>query len=385
LNILILIRFFSPEVGGSEFLFCTIAELLAKNGHNVWVITNKLEGVNYIQHPNIKTIFVSSHPLSDLKKWKQQYKINFIFSSLSKGMKIIKNEKIDIIHSNLFEPTIASSILSSLTSKPHILTIHDITPIKKEFLEGWNKQKKNSRLKSFFGTSINKTILRLKHDAIHTVSRKTKEDLENFYKNKPIHVIANSIPLKNEEKIATIPFQFVYIGRLVFHKNIPLVLRAIKKVMSRYPKVTLIIAGDGDYRKKLEKIVAELAIQQNVIFKGHVTEEEKQRLLASSQALVFPSLFEGFGLVILEAFMQKTPALVSDVRPLSDIVEHKETGLVIPAHDENEWANAMENLIQDPKLALKMGEAGRKVLEERYSLEIFYNKILAMYEKVLKN
>jgi len=150
LNILILIRFFSPEVGGSEFLFCTIAELLAKNGHNVWVITNKLEGVNYIQHPNIKTIFVSSHPLSDLKKWKQQYKINFIFSALSKGMKIIKNEKIDLIHSNLFEPAIAASILSSLTSKPHILAIHDITPMKKEFLEEWNKQKENSRLKSFF-------------------------------------------------------------------------------------------------------------------------------------------------------------------------------------------------------------------------------------------
>jgi len=384
LNILFLIRFFSPDVGGSEFLFCTIAELLARNGHNVWVITNKLEGVNYIEHPNIKIIFVSSHLLSDLKKWKQKYKINFIFPAINKGRKIIKNEKIDLIHSNLFEPAYAASILSSITSVPHILTIHDTTPIKKEFLEDWKKQKKNSKLKIFFGTLIFKTVFKLKHDAIHTVSNKTKEDLEKFYKNKPIHVIQNSIPIKSAQKVPVVPFQFVYVGRLTLHKNLPLALRAIKKLASKYPKIKLIIAGDGDYRKHLEKIVSALGIQQNVVFKGHVTEDEKYRLLASSQALVFPSLFEGFGLVILEAFMQKKPVLVPNVRPLSDIVEDQKTGWILGKNDEGQWAKTIENIIENPKISIKMGNQARKVLEEKYSIEVFYQNILNMYQTVLK-
>jgi len=82
--------------------------------------------------------------------------------------------------------------------------------------------------------------------------------------------------------------------------------------------------------------------------------------------------------------MKKTPVLVSDVRPLSDIVENEKTGLVLPVNDEKKWARAMEKLIQYPELALKMGEEARKVFEEKYSMDIFYKQIINMYEKVIK-
>lgn len=384
MNILILIRFFSPDVGGSEFLFCTIAEILAKNGHNVWVITNKLNGVRYIQHKNITTTFISSYNLDVLKKWKQTYKLKFIISAINKGKKIIKQNKIDIIHSNLFEPAIAASVLSTLTSIPHILTIHDVTPIKKELLEQWVKQENNSKLKGYLGIKIFKFIFKLKHAAIHTVSNKTKDDLKNFYKEKPIYVIENSIVIKEETKVRVNQMQFVYVGRLTLHKNLPLVLRVVKRIQSRYPNVKLIIAGDGDYRKHLEKIVSDLKLEDNVIFKGHVTEAEKEKLLASSQALVFPSLFEGFGLVILEAFMQKKPVLVPNVRPLSDIVEDQKTGFILDKDDEEQWTKTIENMIENPEISLKMGNQARQVLEKKYSAESFYKNILNMYQTVLK-
>src|SRR5437899_6874528 len=112
-----------------------------------------------------------------------------------------------------------------------------------------------------------------------------------------------------------------------------------------------------------------------------MSEQEKQRLLCMSQALVFPSLIEGFGLVILEAFACKKPVLVSNVRPLSDIVEDKITGFVTSPDDSGQWAKAMEQIIKDPEKAQKMGNAAREVLETKYNVQVMQNKILRMYHE----
>jgi len=170
------------------------------------------------------------------------------------------------------------------------------------------------------------------------------------------------------------------VGRLVFHKNIQVVIKSLKLLKEKFPKISLVIIGKGPYRPQLEKLVSEANLQKNVIFKGHVSEEEKNHLIASSQALVFPSLFEGFGLVILEAFMQKKPVLVSDVRPMSDIVENKKTGLVISPNDERKWAEAIELILSDQNNATKMGTSGREELEAKYSIDSMGKQILKMYE-----
>jgi len=384
MNILILIRFFTPSVGGSELLFCTIAEKLAENGHKVWVISNKLKGLEYPQHENITTVFVSTHDKQIIKKWSQFNKIKYFFYTLNAAFKIVRNEKIDIIHTNPFEPIVVGSILSFFSSKPHIMTIHDLTPINKKVLEEWINKTKNKKFKAILGSIIMKTIFRLNHAAIHTVSEKSKDDLVSFGEKKPIFVIENAIPLRERIDVSVNPLQFVYVGRLVLYKNITIVLQALKLVKKNFPKVIFIIAGDGDYRENLEKTVIDLGLSDNVFFKGHVSDEEKFQLISSSVAFIFPSLYEGFGLVILEAFMKKTPVLVSDVRPLSDIVENEKTGLILPVNDEKKWARAMEKLLQYPELALKMGEEARKVFEEKYSMDIFYKQIINMYEKVIK-
>ncbi|MDE1727528.1 MAG: glycosyltransferase family 4 protein, partial [Thaumarchaeota archaeon] len=84
--------------------------------------------------------------------------------------------------------------------------------------------------------------------------------------------------------------------------------------------------------------------------------EEKLQLISSSVALAFPSLCEGFGLVILEAFQQKKPVLVSDIRPMSDIVSHRNTGFVLNPYSEETWAGHMLELAQNNQLASKMGQ-----------------------------
>jgi glycosyltransferase involved in cell wall biosynthesis len=108
------------------------------------------------------------------------------------------------------------------------------------------------------------------------------------------------------------------------------------------------------------------------------------KLISSSNALVLPSLCEGFGLVILEAFSQSRPVLVSNLRPMSDIVTHESTGFVLDPHDQNVWASHLLKLIKNPELALTMGQNGNKILISQYGQESMYQKLLNMYNGNIK-
>ena len=101
MNILLLSNFFSVGLEGTAIVFIHIAELLAKNGHKVWVVTNKFEGVEYPKHNNLKIVFIST-PQKYQKNRRTTMKntIQYIFSTIKTGLAITKNEKIEIIHPN---------------------------------------------------------------------------------------------------------------------------------------------------------------------------------------------------------------------------------------------------------------------------------------------
>lgn len=384
MNILLISYYFLPGFEGSTSLFTIIADMLAKNGHKVWVITHKFEGLEYKTHPNIKIVFVSSELLFGENKTSLSKTIRFILAAIRVGLQIIKKEKIDIIHSNAIA-ALAGTWISYLSSKKHIMLLHDVYSVDPNFWKEWKKQKGNSGLNALLGRLLEKIYKNSRYAAIHTVSEASRDDLIKFGIKKPIYVIHNAIPIKEAEDVKINPYQFVYVGRLVFYKNIQVVVRALKLVKEKFPKINLIIIGKGPYRNDLEKLVEQYGIQNNVTFKGHVSEEEKNHIIASSQALVFPSLFEGFGLVILEAFMQKKPVLVSNVRPMTDIVEHQKTGLILPAHDEKAWAQAFEHILSNSQATQMMGQEGRKVLEQKFTIEIMITDIIKMYESVVTN
>ena len=99
--------------------------------------------------------------------------------------------------------------------------------------------------------------------------------------------------------------------------------------------------------------------------------------------MVFPSLCKGFGLVILEAFSQNKPVLVSNIRPMSDIIEHEKTGYVLEPYDENVWAEYIIRLIKNNQEAQKMGNNGNKVLKTKYNQDLMYEKLIKMYNDIL--
>jgi len=385
-NILLLTQFFTPTIGGGELVFHNLAKTLADKGNHVWVIANRIKGESYLKHKNIKIIFVP--PLLEHRGGfsnKFSHNILYCFWTVMKTISIIKKEKIQIIHSNNFAPALSGSILSFLTSKPHITVIHDIFSIYKDYWKIERKQKNVPKLNSFIGPIFEKMIIKLKCSAIHTVSDATKLDLIKFGAKKPIYVIPNAIFFDEPKTYDVNPLQFIFIGRLIHYKNVEVVIKAVGILKKKYPTITLIIVGSGPFRENLERLVSDLNLHDNIKFKGQLKQEEKNEWLKSSLSIVFPSLLEGFGLVILEAFEFKKPVLVANISPLSDIVDHGKTGFVISPQDEKEWAKSMEMIIKEPEKAVKMGESGRKVLEEKYDPKSMCQKVMNMYEDLIRD
>jgi glycosyltransferase involved in cell wall biosynthesis len=384
MNILLLSQFFSTTRGGGEYVFSLVAKNLAKNDHNVYIITNKIQGEQYQTHQNIKIVFIP--PTLEYKGGLPpgfSDNIRYTINAIKTGLDTIKKQDINIIHSNNFAPALAGSILSSLTSKPHVTTIHDIFSLcGKNYWKQWGKQSDISRLNVLVAPLFEKLSINLKYSCIHTVSEATRDDLIKFGAKKPIHVIHNTVETTPTHNTPPNPFQFVYIGRLVFYKNLEVIIKAIDIIKKTEPKIKLTIIGSGPHKETLQKMVKDLNLQQNIEFQGYVSPEEKSKTLETSNALVFPSLCEGFGLVILEAFEKSRPVLVSDIRPMSDIVSHKQNGLVLDPHDADLWAKSMLGLIQDPKMSSKMGESGNHLLDTRYSQDISYKKIIDMYNSI---
>ena len=358
---------------------------MTQNGHKVWIITNNVKGEKYEESENLKIITIN--PTLEYRGGLPPTfldNIRYSMNAFQKGRNMIKNQKIDLVHSNNFSPALAGSLISYFTKIPHITTIHDIFSIyDKEFWKKWAKQSNvsntNARLIPFF----EKLMMRFKFNCIHTVSVATKNDIQKIGTKKPIHIIPNCIQNKKQVITEQKTNQFVYLGRLVFYKNIEVILHAIKLVVKEFPDVKLVIAGDGPHKESLQKMVIKLGIKDKIIFTGYVTTEQKTKLLSESNALLFPSTIEGFGLVILESFQQKRPVLVSDISPMSDIVENNIMGLVIEPHDGKKWADAIIRLIKNPSESQMMGENGSNILKMKYSQEIMYEKLIKMYDSVL--
>ena len=386
LNVLLLSQFFSTTRGGGEHVFSITAKSLAEKGNKIWIITNRIKNESYPSNKNIKIVFVE--PTLEYKGGLPPSfsdNIGYVLHAVKVGLSIIKHENVDLIHSNNFAPALAGSMLSTLTSRPHVTTVHDVFSLcGKNYWKLWGKQSDVSRINVLLAPFFEKLMIKLNYDAIHTVSEASKEDLVKFGAKKPIYVIPNTIEFSEMVSAEAIPIQFIYVGRLVFYKNLEIVIKAINVVRKEVPKIKLIIVGDGPHKETLVKLVKNLQLESHIEFKGHVTEDEKMKLIASSNALVLPSLCEGFGLVILEAFSQNRPVLASNLRPMSDIVSHENTGYVLGAHDENVWAAHLMKLIKNPEIASKMGKNGNHVLFTSYGQDSMYEKLRRLYSDVLK-
>jgi glycosyltransferase involved in cell wall biosynthesis len=156
---------------------------------------------------------------------------------------------------------------------------------------------------------------------------------------------------------------FLYVGRLKRYKGIDLAIQAFALARQQRPDLRLEIAGTGDYRLELERLVSRLNLERAITLHGFVSEERKIDLMRWAWANVFPSPKEGWGITVIEAAACGTPSLASESPGLRDSVRHGETGFLVPHGDVPGLAARMVELADSPPLVARLGQRARTFAE----------------------
>jgi glycosyltransferase involved in cell wall biosynthesis len=186
------------------------------------------------------------------------------------------------------------------------------------------------------------------------------------------------------------PFTLLFVGRLVERKGVHVLLEALARLTDAERPVRLEVIGNGPERPALEAQASSLGLGERVRFRGFVAEGELERALAGSDALVLPAVVdrkgdvEGLGVVLLEALAHGTPVIASAAGGITDIVRDRETGLLVPPADAAALAEAIRIYRDDPALASRLAESGRRYVEENFSWPSIIDRLVALYARVAR-
>lgn len=169
-------------------------------------------------------------------------------------------------------------------------------------------------------------------------------------------------------------------SRLTEQKGIAYALEALRPLLTEYADLHMLIAGEGDLKVALQARTRALGMDTRVHFLGWRT--DVPHLLGALDVFLMPSLWEGFGLTLLEAMSARVPIVATHVSAIPEIVVHGETGYLVAAQDPEAIAYALRLLLSDRELRQHMGMNGEDRVETRFSVDTMADKTAALYDAV---
>ncbi|WP_314326854.1 glycosyltransferase [Fusobacterium pseudoperiodonticum] len=150
-------------------------------------------------------------------------------------------------------------------------------------------------------------------------------------------------------------------------------------------KIRLLIYGKGELKNKLEDLTKELQIEDKVIFKGYISNEDVPKALNEMDIFVVPSILdsESFGVAAVEAMACEIPVIASSVGGLKEVIVDKETGYLVPKKDHKEIAKYLKKLILDKNLRTSLGKNGRKRVLENYDWNSNVDYMIKIYREIV--
>ena len=237
------------------------------------------------------------------KHWLYSHIISNIFATTEKLNERMSIDAIIKGEYDVFHPTFFSTyFLPYINNKPFVITIHDMIPeIYPQYFSKWYEE------------SAIKRILCEKAKAIVAVSNQTKQDLIRLFgiDEKKIHVVYHGTPHMDNfmvERIVDDEY-FLYVGQRGGYKNFIRTLFDFTTFLKQHKDVKLVCTG-SNFNENERHIISELGIKHNLVY-IKATEREMMSLYQNAIAFIYPSLYEGFGMPILEAFVNKCPVLLN--------------------------------------------------------------------------
>ena len=180
--------------------------------------------------------------------------------------------------------------------------------------------------------------------------------------------------------------RLIFLGRLHPKKGIDRILNALQDVRRSIPNLLLIVAGDGEaqYTQDIRQLVSSLALDDHVLFAGHLDGELKWASFAAAELFLLPSRQENFAITVAEAMQMGVPVVITDKVNTWPYVEEAGAGLVLADRDIEELLpRAIEKLLMDDAARSGMAVQGRRYARDRLTWNASAQKLLACYDQVL--
>ena len=370
--------YFEPHTGGTEKYVKDLSLQLIKQGHAVTVFcTNAPAKLNAPLTEEKNGLKIRRFPAWDV-----------LYLPITKPFDLKLLDGFDIVHSHSPSFGYARSIGNHLPI-PHIATYHcDITYTGKA--AGIPVPGFVTWLIEMVADAYGRKVMGKVDDIITTTE--SYANASKVASRFPHHAIPIGIHydafdkiLKKIESEPRQKEQILFLGRLAANKGVNFLVRALSSVRQKFPKVKLVISGEGEEKPSLLKLIDELKLADAVSWQGKMDLEGLVRLYAKSTVYVLPSInkLEAFGIVQLEAMACATPVIASDIPGVNNVMEVGKSGLIVPKENPQALADAIIKIIGDPALAAAMGRRGRELVEKKYNWDVIGKQIEGVYKELI--
>ncbi len=173
------------------------------------------------------------------------------------------------------------------------------------------------------------------------------------------------------------------VGRLVHEKGFHVLIEAVPHILSEFPTARFIVAGQGPEGPNLERRARALGVADHVHFPGFISDGERDCLYHVADCAVFPSLYEPFGIVALEAMAAGCPAVVTEVGGLREVIRHGQTGVTIYPDDAQSLAWGVLHTLRNPALAAARAEEAQRVVHREFNWDMIAARTIGIYRRIL--
>lgn len=240
---------------------------------------------------------------------------------------------------------------------------------------------KKSILRNRLASRLSDIVVAVSEDVANVCKHVEKVPSEN------VRTVINGIDLGDYVSIARKrnpddPIIFGHVGRLDKVKNQRLMIKALHTIRAQLPNSKLHIAGDGPLRASLEELVRDLGLIDSVKFLGY--QSDIAATLTQIDIFLLSSVSEGTPLVIIEAMASGCPIVATNVGGLSEMIDDRRSGLLVPTEDVASLAQRMLELATDQAMRIRIGERAREVAKARYGIERMTREYCDIYHSLLK-
>jgi len=174
-----------------------------------------------------------------------------------------------------------------------------------------------------------------------------------------------------------------YVGRIVQEKGLHVLIEAVPHVLAEHPAAKFVIAGTGDLLNALRHRTWELGVGDKVLFTGFIPDDDRDRLYKVAACAVFPSLYEPFGIVALEAMAAKVPVVVSLVGGLQEVMTHAETGITVYPDNAESLAWGINHTLARPDWAAQRVRNAYELVVKEYNWQRIAQRTIQVYERIV--